>query len=158
MGGRFTRTLLGRLPWDRDYSADEQDLFLSMMQACGICFEHRAEQPERVIEAEYIAPDLLPEAPRYGAWTAEITEQREERRYAHLPGTLIRGVISAIGQGGNPQGDYWRTGVRVYETRHRSWGVVESEALDGVAGRLVIRTREGAAGELLAALVEIVAR
>ena len=65
--GRFTRSDLAEWIWDAaGYAVAEQELFLSMMQSCGVCFEYR--RPERVknIEAEYIAPDLLPVADRLG--------------------------------------------------------------------------------------------
>ena len=58
-GGRFTRTLLEALVW-QEYQKEEQELFLDMMQSCGVCFLHRKEDLKRGIEAEYIAPDLLP--------------------------------------------------------------------------------------------------
>ena len=44
--GRFTRSLLDALVWS-EYSVDEQKLFLSMMQSCGVCFVHRPEDPKR---------------------------------------------------------------------------------------------------------------
>ncbi|MEJ2228597.1 MAG: hypothetical protein P8Y67_10240, partial [Alphaproteobacteria bacterium] len=40
------------------HGRQEQKLFISFMQQCDICFTHR-EEDDRV-EAEYIAPDLLP--------------------------------------------------------------------------------------------------
>jgi internalin A len=58
--GRFTRSLLELLVW-RDYRTDEQELFLGMMQSCGICFIHRKGDPANSTEDEYIAPDLLPD-------------------------------------------------------------------------------------------------
>ena len=57
--GRFTRSLLDALVWG-EYSVEEQEIFLSLMTSCGICFIHREEDPKRGIETEYIAPDLLP--------------------------------------------------------------------------------------------------
>src|SRR5262249_21392031 len=57
LGGRFTRPLLESLVWD-NYSVEEQQLFLSMMVSCGICFVHR-RRPNSDEEDEYIAPDLL---------------------------------------------------------------------------------------------------
>lgn len=58
MKGEFTRTMLGELLWDDVYSEDEQNLFLSMMQSCGICFARDRGAGEA--ETLYIAPDLCP--------------------------------------------------------------------------------------------------
>ena len=57
--GRFTRSLLELLVWG-EYSDPEQRLFLSLMESCGICFVRRPENQEQRLEAEYMAPDLLP--------------------------------------------------------------------------------------------------
>ena len=53
--GRFTRALLELLVWKK-YSASEQQLFLGMMQSCGICFVHRKDNSANSTENEYIAP------------------------------------------------------------------------------------------------------
>ena len=58
--GRFDRPLLEALVW-RDYSVEEQKLFLSLMTSCGVCFVHRQGDPKSEVETEYIAPDLLPD-------------------------------------------------------------------------------------------------
>lgn len=49
--GEFTRELLSALVWG-EYSLQEQLLFLSMMQQCGVCFV--------ISTGVYIAPGLLP--------------------------------------------------------------------------------------------------
>ena len=60
--GRFTRADLEDWVWrERGHGVGEQELFLSMMQSCGICFEHRLASPHDEGESEYIAPDLLPD-------------------------------------------------------------------------------------------------
>jgi len=59
--GRFTRSDLGQWIWDAEgYATEEQALFLSLMQQCGICFRLRRGDHGGNIESEYIAPDLLP--------------------------------------------------------------------------------------------------
>ena len=63
--GRFSRGLLGLLVW-QEHSEEDQKLLLSLMQSCGMCFEHRrfaAAGPDGG-DAEYLAPDLLPERAR----------------------------------------------------------------------------------------------
>jgi internalin A len=59
-GGRFSRAKLGLLVW-QEHSDAEQKLLLSMMVSCGICFLHRRFGGADDDNAEYIAPDLLPE-------------------------------------------------------------------------------------------------
>ena len=159
MGGRFTRSLLGRLLWDgAEYSEKEQKLFLSMMQACGMCFVHREAQPKLGIEAEYVAPDLLPEAPQRGEWRDPLGEHRRVRRHALLPAALVRSVVAAVGAQAGERARYWRTGVYLFERELGARGVVEQEMADDRAGAIVIRTQDGRAGELLERLDEIVAR
>jgi internalin A len=61
--GRFSRKDLEALIWSGKttdklkYTPAEQEVFLSMMESCGICFKVR-ELPNH--EWEYIAPELLP--------------------------------------------------------------------------------------------------
>jgi internalin A len=153
--GRFSRTLLGQTLWDRNYTAEEQALFLSMMESCGICFENRPGDEDAGLEAEYIAPDLLPERLSGGMWDGTDAEQTRDCRYALLPSALIRRVISAIGQRARTQGDYWRHGVRLNDDRTKSEGLITS---DEAGGTLALRTRHGDAADLLATLAEIVAQ
>jgi len=60
LGGRFTRSMLDLLLWRaRGLSVDDQRSLIGLMQASGICFEHRrGDDPDGT---EYVAPDLLPE-------------------------------------------------------------------------------------------------
>jgi internalin A len=129
-----------------------------MMCACGIAFVHRRAQPELGIEAEYVAPDLLPEAPQRGEWRDDLGEHRRVRRHALLPSALIRSVIAAVGARAGERARYWRTGVYLFERELGARAVVEQEMADDRAGAIVIRTQEGRADVLLARLDEIVAR
>ena len=58
-GGRFRRSDLAEWVW-QEHSEEEQELFLSFMQQCGICFAYRHGYED--IEAEYIAPTCFPRA------------------------------------------------------------------------------------------------
>ncbi|HPT74966.1 MAG TPA: hypothetical protein PKX52_08695, partial [Methanomassiliicoccaceae archaeon] len=51
-------TLLAMTVW-RDYGEEDQRLFLSLMESCGIIFRHRSAEPRYGTETEYLAPDLL---------------------------------------------------------------------------------------------------
>jgi internalin A len=54
--GRFRRS---GWVWQK-HGVPEQELFLSFMQQCGMCFTIQKEDRKKRVEAEYIAPDLLP--------------------------------------------------------------------------------------------------
>ncbi len=83
-----------------------------MMKSCGISFTYRRADKQRGIEAEYIAPDLLPDfaevATDVEAWWDEaqpFDELRIDLPFLH-PG-VMRGLIARIGQqaGTSPRTD-----------------------------------------------------
>ncbi|MEQ8965871.1 MAG: COR domain-containing protein [Azospirillaceae bacterium] len=170
-GGRFTRSLLGLLLWDEGgYSVEEQELFISLMESCGVCFRLRPGDDARNIEAEYIAPDLLPETrPAQAAreWDEAEPTLGARMSYDLLPPSLMRGIIARIGRIAGLAADYWRTGVYLYERRHRSRGLVEvamdPRTMDEGArdegawsGTITLRTQGGRHDKLADALYEIV--
>jgi internalin A len=75
--GRFRRSELAEWVWQK-HGVPEQELFLSFLQQCGICFTVQKEDREKRVEAEYIAPDLLPARSR--------GPRRQGRRRARSPG------------------------------------------------------------------------
>lgn len=151
-GGRFTRPLLGALVWDAQHSPAEQELFLAMMRSCGICFALQGgEAPV------YVAPDLLPPA-RPAGWDGTGAAAVQTRRYRHLPDALVRNVIAAVGAEAGAEGQYWRHGLRVHETRRGSDALIEARIAPDGAGTLDIRTRDGAAASLLRWLADLVGR
>ncbi|MEM1150578.1 MAG: COR domain-containing protein [Pseudomonadota bacterium] len=153
--GRFTPLDLGLLLWNDHFSEEEQAVFLTMMQSCGICFVHKPVSEG--VESEYIAPDLLPEAlPSSDMRERPDDPERLERQYTSLPSALIRNIICALGGKAGQQGDYWRTGLRVHESRFRSWGVVYTDPGPGGGGRVVISCYGGDAPGLLKELFAIV--
>ena len=151
--GRFTRALLESLVW-RGYGVEEQNLFLSMMRSCGICFVHR----EAGDDTEYVAPDLLPDRMAVAAelaekWPAgEVTATREFV-YPMLHPALIREVIARIGSRAGVNALYWKGGVCVYEAETRSRGLIEQEALADGRARMRLQTGAGRAEALLQILV-----
>ncbi|MEP1943608.1 MAG: COR domain-containing protein, partial [Sulfitobacter sp.] len=160
MGGHFTRTMLAPI-WEALYSPNEQQLFIDMMRSCGICFEYQSAIPSSGIEARYIAPDLLPECCAHSVWDGENADMHQFRSYSMLPGALIRSIISTVGDRAGIAGDYWRSGLRVYEQGSKSEALIVAQtdgAENGVSGRLRLSTRNGNARELLNTLVEIVER
>ena len=148
-----------KIGW-REHSVEEQKLFLSMM--------HRAASVSSIVasgreegEAEYIAPDLLPDR-------AEIEVELEQKwdtaqpsevttfEYAMLHPGLMRSVISRIGGEAGIAAEYWKGGVYAYEMETRSRGLIEEEMVDTWRGRIRVQTQSGQAAVLLQRLRAIV--
>jgi len=159
--GRFTRTLLEALVW-RDYRIEEQELFLSLMTSCGMCFVHRQGDREGKLETEYIAPDLLPDR-------EEVAAEIEAMWAEHAPGGelvvglpflhpgVMRGIISRIGREAGISALYWKYGVCLYEKTTRSHALIEQRLSDRPitwSDQIVVSTRGGQAEELLQRLEE----
>ncbi|MFO1039057.1 MAG: COR domain-containing protein [Geminicoccaceae bacterium] len=159
--GRFTRTDLANLVWQQ-HSPDDQDLLLSMMQSCGICFRHRTLEGPEGEEIEYIAPELLPERDEIGwslasIWNEEGPTQEVDFRYGFLHEGLIRQVMSTIGETAGAEPVYWRGGLCGYELATRSRLLIEEErSPDEWHGQIRIRTQGGDMALLLEKAVRIV--
>ena len=164
--GRFTAGLLKALVW-QDYSDSEQQLFLSFMESCGVCFKHRKHGTSgnrNGLETEYVAPDLLPEYSEIehelaGRWTkqAEGTLQRRWR-FDFLNPSLVRSIISAIGSAAGESAVYWKYGLWKYETKTASSAFLEQHMEDDRAGHITLECQGGRAEELLNRLTELVKR
>jgi internalin A len=135
----------------------DEPLFLSFMQQCGICFVIR--QGGRDIEAEYIAPDLLP-----GRDDSEIALELRQKwddrcdaeatlPYDLLPPGLMRSLISKIGHEAGLAAEYWRDG---YDERTGSRALVEQRWTDGWAGEIRVQTQRGQAELLLKRVLELI--
>ena len=139
--------LLAELVW-QDHVEAEQELLLSLMRTCGICFQHQAATGEA--EAVYIAPDLLPPREHVAKDLRERWDGAEgavqERRFAFtlLHGALIRAVTSRVGGQAAMNGLYWQGGVYAYDSEHSSSRAL-IEHIDG-ANELVLLVRGGATG------------
>jgi internalin A len=161
--GRFRRSELAEWVWQQ-HGVPEQELFLSFMQQCGICFTIRKEDHEKRVEAEYIAPDLLP------ARSDDETQERlklvwDEARpdaeavltFALLPPGLMRALIARIGSDAGLAAEYWRDGLCFYDGKTASRALIEQRWTEGWAGEVHIATKSGQAGVLLQRLIELVA-
>jgi len=103
--GRFTRTLLDQLLWARrGHSPDEQKLFVSMMEQCGITFRisERRYDAEDDSHAEYAAPALLPSAEDMAElladkWSDELGGSLQVLSYPFLHDGFIHRLISGMG-------------------------------------------------------------
>ena len=151
--GRFTRPLLEALVWAGRQVA-EQKLLIGMMESCGICFKVRDGDEKARIEAEYIAPDLLPERAAIqtelaALWDREGPIEQSVYEYGLLLPGLLRAVTSRIGREAGVSALYWRDGLCVYEASTGAHALIEQAMGAGWSGRLVVSTRGGRARELL---------
>jgi len=160
--GHFTRSDLGRWVWDAaGHGIEEQELFLSLMRQCGICFRLRGAGKGG--NAEYIAPDLLPdgEDPRVAAllrkWEGR-SAQEAALAYELLPPGLMRALIAEIGELAGVAADYWRDGFAFYDEETRAEVLVAQRWTSGWAGEIRIATRDGQADALLARVLRLVDR
>jgi internalin A len=160
--GRFTRSLLGLLVW-RSHSEAEQNLFMSMMRSCGICFPHRRFYDLDGEDAEYIAPDLLPKretiaAQLPGRWDEDRPGEKAVFRYAFLHGGLIRAIMAEIGENAGPGALYWQGGLCGFEATTGSRLLIEQEMTGDWQGNIRIQTQRGQAAALLDRLVDLVVK
>lgn len=155
--GRFTRTLLEALVW-QEFSVEEQKLFLSLMQSCGICFIHRHGTPDEKVETEHIAPDLLPEREAVAGeiearWPAGTACEEIVIEYPFLHAGMVRSVIARVGREAGMNALYWKEGVCGYERTTRSHLLLEVRSQTSerspYGGQLVVRTTGPQAAELL---------
>ncbi|HEX4407754.1 MAG TPA: COR domain-containing protein [Xanthobacteraceae bacterium] len=160
--GGFTRTDLAEWIWnEQGYGVKEQELFISMMQSCGICFRYRAGSGDGRIEAEYIAPDFLPEKPASEIaqkWDRDRPTESAQFDYSLLTPALMRGVLARVGEVAGVSADYWRDGVYVYESTTGSRGLIEQTMTGPWQGAINIQTQRGQATVLLERLTELIGR
>ncbi len=135
--GRFTRDDLGRIAWQGHAEAD-QDVFLGMMESCGICFRVR-ENAGGV--REYVAPELLPafsDARRdllAGRIPADAPHATATARFPFLHEGVLRTLLSRIGAKAGDTAVYWKYGCWFYEETTDGRAMVETD-LDGEADRV----------------------
>ena len=156
--GRFRRSQLENLAWS-EYSREEQELFLGMMQSCGVCFVYR--KGDKRVETEYIAPDLLPERVDVADelaehWKGVSDDEPLIYEYEFLHEGLIRAIVSQIGELAGVNATYWRGGVSFYEKTTHARALIEQEMEEGWSGRIILRAKGGQACELLARLQALV--
>ena len=152
--GEFTRELLSALVWG-EYSAQEQSLFLSMMQQCGVCFE--------ISEGVYIAPGLLPGYAAASAkvkliWREQAAEARAYLEYAFLHEGVLRAALCAIGEKAGRWAAYWDAGVAYYDDAAKGPVriAVESHTPDAgcAKGRIVVEAGGSGAAKVVAYLIK----
>ncbi len=140
--GRFTQSLLALSIW-RDYSDAEQQLFLSLMESCGIAFVHRKAEPKLGLPMEYLAPDLLPDKDAVadqltGRWNDQEESQQLIYDYPFLHTGLMRALLCDIGSRSKEAGVYWKYGAWLYETSTGCRALIEQQIQDDRRGRIVL--------------------
>jgi internalin A len=160
--GRFRLSELAEWVWQK-HGVPEQELFLSFMQQCCICFAIQKEDHAKRVEAEYIAPDLLParsddetQKRLKLAWDEASPDAEAVLTFTLLPPGLMRALIARIGSEAGLAAEYWRDGVCFYDEKTASRALVEQRWTEGWAGEVHIATKRGQAGVLLQRIVALV--
>ena len=164
VGGVFTLPLLASLAWkDDEFSAEEQDTLLSMMESCAICFRLDQNHPNKV--SRYAVPDMLPKesdvAERVAAlWRSDLPAASVTLEYTFLHEGILRQFLCQIGQIGGADAAYWRYGCCFYDRSTHSRARIRAQHLGTpeapAKGCILIETCEGNARELLVRLQKAV--
>ncbi len=178
--GRFKKSDIADWLWsEMGHGMAEQDLFISMMLSCGICFCWRGsaertvkifedgKEVERnvVIEAEYIAPDFLPSVSEAedlrdelsDRWDPTLPVLKVDFEYSLLPPGFLRQLMSRIGGRAGLRAIYWQEGFHIFEVATGARGRVTEVAEPGSwSGKIRIATQKGADSFLLEFLVDLV--
>ncbi len=160
-GGRFDQSLLGALVWDAEgHSEKDQKQFIDFMRASGMCFKLR--DASEGFEAEYVAPDLLPDRTdpsvqaALAAFPSETAAATGAITFALLPHGLLRTVMAAIGDKAGRAGTYWRDGFSFYDEETKSRALVEQAWDANWAGEIRVQTHGGDAAALLARVMKLI--
>ena len=141
--GRFTKEDLDLWLWSaQGHSRATQDLFISFMLSCGLCFKHYDQGP---IE-HYIAPGALPEpsclpvAVRR-AWREDWPKFAGNLELKLLHDGIIGYVVSKVGTKLGPDADYWLGGVQLYDPKDNCVARIYAKQGPGITGRIVVDVR-----------------
>jgi internalin A len=143
--GRFTRRELDLLVWNK-FAVEEQELFLSMMESCGICFKARSLSGDpNESEWEYLAPELLPEWSVAQDWLlGRMQGGREEVRaevtYPFLHEGIVRAFLSRIGEKAGDAPVFWKYGCWFWEKTSESQILIRSQ-VDASSGKGTVTLR-----------------
>ena len=152
--GRLWPSLLAATVW-QEYEPEAQKLFLSLMCTCGIVFPYRQADADLGLEAEYLAPDLLPSrsSPQVcrqlqGRWEGSDPSLALTYAYNFLHGGLVRALLCDLGNHAGDGGVYWRYGAWVYDARQGCIALLEQQMVNDHAGSITIRFQGAGSGEL----------
>jgi internalin A len=144
--GRFSRADLKALIWS-NYTPEEQNVFLGVMEDCGICFrvrelsrvsENENDEEDYEDEWEYIAPELLPkwsdvQELLLGRLRDDPPDAEASASYAFLHEGVLRGYISKLGNHAKDAAIYWKYGCWFFEQKTRSQVLIESQWEDAAS-------------------------
>ncbi len=167
MGGVFTLPLLESLVWHDQFTPEEQQTILGMMESCAICFplDERTYKKDEDRLRRYALPDFLPlekdvTARVEALWRADLPAQKATLEYSFLHEGILRQLLCQIGTLGGANAAYWKYGCCFYDAATHSRARIRSEKQatpeTPAKGRIIIETCEGQAGELLARLQKAV--
>lgn len=152
--GRLWPSLLVATVW-REYEPEAQKLFLSLMGTCGIVFPYRQADADLGLEAEYLAPDLLPprSSPQVirqlrGRWQGSDPSLTLTYTYSFLHGGLVRALLCDLGNHAGDAGVYWRYGAWVYDARQGCIDLLEQQMENDRAGSITINFQGAGSVEL----------
>jgi internalin A len=152
--GRLLPSLLAATVW-REYEPEAQKLFLSLMGTCGIVFPYREADADLGLEAEYLAPDLLPSrsSPQVirqlrGRWEGSDPSLTLTYTYIFLHGGLVRALLCDLGNHAGDGGVYWRYGAWVYDARQGCIALLDQQMVDDRAGSITISFQGAGSVEL----------
>jgi len=154
---------LEALAWPVEtYSREEQELFLSMMESCGICFTHHSVDRLGRFEAEYVAPDLLPDRASVadqlaGRWNDGGPKVERAWSFDFLHPGLARSIISTVGREAGETAVYWKYGVWFYDANTRAAAIIAQEMQDDRQGRIVLQAQGDRARDLLTSVTKWIA-
>ncbi|GAA4785569.1 hypothetical protein GCM10023307_07790 [Lysobacter hankyongensis] len=154
--GLFAPELLDALAWHDRYSAQEQQLLLSMMASCDLIFP-----VHQWSETHYYAMiDALPEAAAIAnriamAWPADADSVEVVANYAFLHDGVLRALLACIGRLAGRDAVYWRYGVCLYDAGTASRARIDTEQQADGSGRVCMRATGRDAEALCARLVAL---
>ena len=167
LGGVFDLTQLESYAWRGQFTPQEQQTILGMMESCAICFplDARSYQDDKDRLRRYALPDFLPQEKDVTArvealWRADLPRHKVTLEYAFLHEGILRQLLCQIGTLGGANAAYWRYGCCFYDATTHSRARIRAENLSTpetpAKGRIIIETCDGQAGELLARLQKAV--
>lgn len=138
--GRFTRSQLGHLAW-QGHTADEQNLFLELMEACDICFRVGERRVGGITEPEYVAPELLPEDADTidrvlgPSMPAEPPMCAATARFRYLHDGARRAVLARVGRQFRSWAAYWKWGAFLFDRRTDTRARIDMTPISTPLGR-----------------------
>lgn len=113
--GKFTKDTISRILWDDGQSDNDKDLFIEMMEQCGVCFS--------IDDNRYVTPDALPSRQKMESGVSQIWQDADadihvRLDYQFLHDATQRVILSRIGTVAKAFACYWRYGCCYFDSNH----------------------------------------